>query len=515
MRQANLLILNTIVSYLSLAIKIIAGLLTIRFLLAEMGAENYGIYSTLAASSALLSVVQSGVADGARRHMSIEVGTGDTVALAGVFNSTLVLLACSAIGILVLGFSATDFVLSVIEVSPDRLPACRFAYYCSVLSLASISAAIPWQAFLSSRQQISFLSAISTAQALLTLLGVGLLPIVPGDPIAVYSALVLAVYALTSTAVCVYCMYGNPPSRPSWSAVDGRKMLSIVKFGGWIVFESVAIALREKGSLVLLTSSFGPVTTAAYDIALRLGNQFTSLAMTVANAVAPALTNAEGRGDTRFAIRLGDVLSRYSAHITCAFLVPFLLETSVILEWVIGASTSEMVVFSRIVMVSRFVGVLSWGDGIVAKSRNRIALLSLGLTLPFFLAFGFCVFAYRLGNSQKILLPVAMLFVTALGSFWFRPWHVRRQSGLAWRTFFDDVILNVLKSNLPAILVAVALHFCFPTGVFRLIVVVFGYSFTAAVFVWKFGISGMERDRFSDLIRIGMRRMSFLFDKVC
>lgn len=504
MKQANLLVLNTLISYSGFLFNAIAGILLIRFLLATLGTNDYGIYTALAASSALLAVIQAAVSDGARRHMSIEVGSGDAKALASVFNCTILLMLSAAVVVLVVGFLAADSVIAVVNVPAERMPACRFAYTASVISIAASACVVPWQAFLTSRQQLGLISIVSTIQPIATIFGLGLMNFLDGDPIAVFSGIVLSITVASGLAKVIYCIYKNPLSIPNLASIRWSDMRSITQFGGWIMFEICAVAMREKGSLLLMAAYFGPALTTAYDVALRLGNRFASLSGSLTSAVAPAITNAEGRGETAMAITLGDVLSRYSAYLGICFLVPFLLETETVLSLLIGISSPELVLFARIVMVGRFIGNLSWGDGIVAKSQNRIAVISIGLTLPFSIAFPIVWGIFHYGWQSSVVLPIAMLAVTAWGSIWFRPWYIRKLNGLKWGTFYKDVIIRVLLPIVVATFATLVPWLSLPTGLFRLMTVGLLFNAVAMATIWNWGIEAKERDRLKKLVSSGI-----------
>lgn len=513
MRQSSLLILNTCISYASFVVKVIAGILLIRFLLDVLGEDDYGIYSALAASSALLAVLQAAVADGARRHMSIEVGTGNRQALTSVFNCTLLLMLFAAVLIIAIGLAIGDSVVAVVNVPAERFAACKTAYAFSVVSMAILAVTIPWQAFLTSKQQLGVLSTLAMIQPFLIIAGIVLMRFIPGDVIAVYAAISLAVLSFTCITTVAYCLVQHPESRPKPTSVRWSDMRSIVQFGSWIVFESLSVAMREKGSLLLLAAFFGHGATAAYDIALRLGSQFASLVSSLSRAIAPALTNAEGRGDTKFAISLGDVLSRYAGYISGGFLIPFLLETEAILNLLIGTSSSEMVLFARLIVLTRFIGTLSWGDGIVAKSQNRIAVISLGLTLPFIVVTLLVWAAFALGYSQNTILPLSMLAVTALGGIWFRPWYIRKLNSMKWNTFLHDVLMNIGKAMVPATIAAWLVFFFLPPSVSRLFAVIFVYNAISLTLIWQTGMSEIERSRMTDLVGTGIAKASAAFGK--
>lgn len=495
MRQATVLVINTLASYLGVVIQVVSGIVLIRVLLNVLGEESYGLFATLVAGGALVSFIQAGIADGARRHLSIEVGTGDREALASVFSCTVLLMTLAAVGVVFVGLAAANTVVSCCSVEQSRIPACYATYYFSIATLGITVFAVPWQAMLNANQQLVALTSLKTIRPLLAMLAALALYLFSGDRLVIYAAMMTSIVFVCQAGLVVYCVKKNPESIFRVGAIQMFRLKSIMVFGGWIVFENFAVALREKGSIIMLTAFFGPVATASYDVAQKLGNQLMLAGSTISGVVSPALTNAEGRGESELVFNLGNILSCYGSYGIALLAIPFMLETPYILELFVGTSNENMVMFARIIALTRMAGVVSWGDAAVAKSQNRIAVISVGLALPYFIGFPICYLLFRAGETSLALLPLMLLLMTAFGGLWFRPWYIRRINEKPWSSFLKDVLLKLLIALTPATLVAVLVHASMPEGFIRLVLVTLVFFLVAVPTIWKLGLSDLERDK--------------------
>ena len=451
------------------------------------------------ASGALASVIQSGIADGARRHISIEVGAANRGGLISAFNSTILLMMFSACAVVAVAASATDAVIRCCQVEEARIQTCVTTYYLSIGMIATTVLVTPWQAMLSAKQQLVAVSVLSTLKSVLTALAAGGLYLASGERLVIYASAMLIATLFCDGVMVGYCMWKNPESIPRPASIRWRYLRSITVFGGWIAFETTALAFREKGSLLMLTAFFGPVVTASYDIAQKVGNQLLIVGQTIYSVVSPALTNAEGRGETQQVFRLCNLLSCYACYLVSFILIPFIIETRFALELVFGTQTDDMVLFARVVAITRFIGLISWGDAAVAKAQNRIAVISVCLFSPFVVAFIVNYLLFTSGHLHPAILPYSMFLATSVGSVWFRPWYIRVRNGMGWFVYARDVLVKVLVCVGPAAAVAYASHHLLAGGLARLVLVVFVYFAICAPAVWLFGLSDTERVRFSSI----------------
>ena len=120
MRQSNLLIFNTVVTYMRMAMTIVITLVVTRLLLRILGSADYGLLMLFGATGLLLDIVSQALTASAQRHLAYELGRGDNQRLRDVFNTTLGIFLATGVLIVAVGTALAPLVLSVLNIPPGR-----------------------------------------------------------------------------------------------------------------------------------------------------------------------------------------------------------------------------------------------------------------------------------------------------------------------------------------------------------------------------------------------------------
>ena len=91
------IVVNSLVMYLRLAVTAVAGLLTTRYALQALGANDFGIFSVVGGVVSLITVVNAIMVSTSSRFISVAVGRGDDSATNRIFNVCLMLHAAIAL----------------------------------------------------------------------------------------------------------------------------------------------------------------------------------------------------------------------------------------------------------------------------------------------------------------------------------------------------------------------------------------------------------------------------------
>jgi O-antigen/teichoic acid export membrane protein len=506
MKQSTRLALNTAATYVRMVLTAVITLVIVRLLFRAFGIENYGVYVALTASRTLLMVIQSALVAGSQRHLAYEIGRGTPERVLAVYNATLMVFALSALAVLLVGIALTGSILSVLTISAEQMTAARWTYFLSLLNLCGNIANTPLRAVLQARQSIVALSVIDLLDRVARLVAVFFLGFLPWSPMVSYMALNVLVTAMTFSSLHIYCRAMYAECRFAPGSLHRADFVGIGSFSVWVVFERLATGLREQGSVIALNSFFGPAVNAAYDVALRLGNQLAHLSGGLTNAIAPAMTAHEGGGNFAMVERLGNVGGRYSIYAASLPVVPVVLETDTFLRlWLVDVP-EQATLFVQLVMIARFVGVLSWGDAMIAQAKGRIAVLSVALSLPFYLSFLAVIAWFALGGMQPMALPLMMLLTTAVLSVWYRPWYVRRMLGSNWAGYLREVLWRTMSAIVPATCVAAAVRLSMPESLVRMMAVIATYGLCLLAAVWFWGVERWERSILERLARDALSR---------
>lgn len=494
-RQANRLILNTFATYGRMLLTIGLGLATIRLLFEALGETGYGVFTATNATGAVLAVLQASLVTSAQRNLAFDLGQGDVEQQRRTFSSTLALFAISAVGVLAVSLAVGPGLLSLLTIPDDLRPAAFWVYCLAILNIVLTVSITPYNAVLSARQEIVWMTISQVLMRVLLLAAVWPLFVVEalGDRLLIYAAAQVLI-TVVGGILPWWIARRFPEARFSLSQVRRRDIRRVGSFAGWTMFERLATTFREQGSVAVINIFFGPSVNAAYSIALQVAGYVIALPSALANVIAPALTTRRSLGDSIWSERLRWIGSRYAVYMSMLLLVPIALEVDTILRLWIPDHPPLASSFCVLVMLARLAGMFSWGDGMAAQAVGRIRHLSLALSVPLLIAFGLVALAYRLGwSNNPLLMPTVMVVMTTAMTL-YRPMVVSRLMGTPWSAYVRHVLLKVSLALAPAVLVAVGLHLMLEPGVVRLMLVTLGYSVVQIACIWFFGSDAWERE---------------------
>jgi hypothetical protein len=125
---------------------------------------------------------------------------------------------------------------------------------------------------------MGLVAAGEVLRSLLNLGCVGLLFVVDGDPLVVYSAGHFASTLLRAVGTAAVGAIRFPEMRIRPSAVRVAELRRVASFTGWTALIRIGAPLHAQAALVLIGMAFSPVVTAAYGIAMRVRDYHAHLA---------------------------------------------------------------------------------------------------------------------------------------------------------------------------------------------------------------------------------------------
>jgi hypothetical protein len=87
MNRGERVFVNTLALYLRMVVSVVPMLLASRFILATLGASDYGVYGVVGGIVGFMGFLNSAMASGSQRHLAFELGRGDTRQVERVFSA--------------------------------------------------------------------------------------------------------------------------------------------------------------------------------------------------------------------------------------------------------------------------------------------------------------------------------------------------------------------------------------------------------------------------------------------
>lgn len=508
MRQSTLLAVNTLAVYVRMALTVPMGILLVRFAYGGLGEVDFGLWSAIGASTALIAVVTTSLTNSGQRHLAFAIGTGDTQQIGQVFRTVLAVFWTMGIAVLVAGLLLTPLVLAGLSIPDDRMFAAKIVYLLLLANLAVQAASTPYRAILSSHQMITVVATAEFVQSVLSFANAWGLRFYTSDKLITYACVEMVAVALTAIYLVANTLYRLPAARCYPSGVRRGDVVEVGVFAFWSFLGNMASTLRSQGAVVLVNSLFGPIATSAIALAVRAHAFLYRAAQSLNVSIAPALATHAGRNNTAAVLQLMSLGCKLPFIAAAVLFTPFVLETDYLLElWQSRPVPAETAIHTRWLCAMAVVGVMTWGHQLALEAENKLGRLTAWLlaTIVAFLFLALLGCRYLAWPAWSV--SMIMCLSTIVVSWWVRPWIVAQVLQVPLKQLWMTSLVPSMVAFLPAFAIAYAFHMALPAGAWRLAVVFATFIVALVPLAWYLSFNSTERVAFADIFRRGYTKL--------
>jgi O-antigen/teichoic acid export membrane protein len=487
------IILNTVATYIRSVIAVGLGLFSSRWVLAGLGASDYGLFAVVGSIITFITFLNGVMAGSASRHFAFALGRGDSDEVNKWFNTSLSIHLILPVVLISIGWPIGEYCIrQVLTIPPARILACLWVFRLSLIVAFIGMVSIPYTAMFSAKQHIAELAAWGTLQSVMSFALAYILTTVSGDRLLFYAGYGVAIGGLFQFVQVMRARHLFSECRLRYSRwFDSRRFREIFSFASWNLIGTFGATLRDQGSAILLNTHFGPRVNAAFGIATQVSNQTSQLGVAMTQAFSPEVTASEGRGDRARMLSLAQQASKFGTILVLLFAIPLMVEMDYVLKiWLIEPPLYTAL-FCKLILATFVLDRLSAGYMLASHAYGKIAAYqaSLGtclvLTLP--LAWVFLKFGAP-PTSVGIAFVVTMAGVSLGRVFW-----ARRYLGVPIRRWLGEVALPSGTVTLAALLAVMGPHWLLSPSFPRLVLVSVAGIVTIVFTAWFLALDGKER----------------------
>lgn len=508
MRQSNLLLLNTAAVYLRAVLTVPMGLLVVRFAYRELGEVDFGLWTTLGATTAVMSVVTGSLIISAQRHLAYEIGAGDPARVRSVFQTLLATFFVCTVGLLLAGGLLAPAVLDWLTIPKERADAAWWVLHLSLATLAVNAALTPYRALLNAHQAITALSTAELLLSFLTLASAWSLQYTESDKLVIYVALQLLATLFCGLYVVVIAFRSYPVSHSLPYLQSRKEMADIGRFAAWSFLSNMSNVLRVQGAVVAVNVLFGPVANSAIALGGQAQSYLIQAGYSFNRAIGPALTTQAGRRNKELVSQLMNFGCKLPTLAVSLLYVPLVLETETVLRlWQEREVPTDTATHTRWLATMALLGTMTWGHHLVLEAENRIgpvARVTLGTVVA---ALGVSWVGCAYLNWPAWSFSVLVCLATGVSSLLVRPWFVAVTTGQSsWEVIRSSAFpcFVALSPGLLTSLVVVAL---WEEGPWRLLAVTVLNGAVTLALAWRLAFNDTERRLLFDLAHAVLHRI--------
>jgi O-antigen/teichoic acid export membrane protein len=500
---------NTGILYLRMAITVFISLYSTRLVLDALGVADFGLFNVVAGVITMLGFLNSSMAAATQRFMSFAQGAGDLEQVKRIFNmSTILHIGIAVLMVLILEIAGYFFLNEILIIAPDRLEVAKIIYHFMVVSTFFTMLSVPYEAVITSHENMLFYAILGIIEALLKL-GIALyLSYSAFDHLIAYGFLmaVLSIFLLILRRI--YCHRYYVECELNFRKYYEKKLLKeISSFAGWYFFGVSAGMLSNYGQGIVINMFFGTVINAAQGIASQVSGQLSALAGTMQKALNPMMDKSEGSGDRALLLRVTMTGSKVSFFLLLVMYIPFLLEMPYLLNVWLTKLPTYVIIFCQLLLARCLIEqlVTPLFSLIIAVGKIKKFQIITSICNLFPLIFSYIFFKMQYPPATLYLIFLINSVLIAIITIYF----AKINCGLSIIEFMKNVIVRSVIVFFTTFFVAFLPVFLLEQGILRLTIVTVISTFVLVFMVWKVGLDVDEKINLKKMISSIIAKISF------
>ena len=479
--------------YVRMFILMIVSLLTARIVLNALGAEDRGVYETVASFVSMMALLSNALSTAISRFLTVQIGKGDTDSLKQVFATAKGLLWVIALLIVLVAEPLGIWYIDQVMNLPDgRTAAAQWVFQFSLLTFVVNLLSIPYNASIFAHERMKIYAIIGVVEGLLKF-GVALsIMHASTDRLIFYGGLLLGVAFFVRSLYVLYCRQQFQESRVK-SQLYKEHLGAMVSFAGWNgLAQSIAI-LNAQGVTQLLNVFFGVVFNTMRGLALNVENMIKQFISNVLTAINPQITKSYASGDRTYSAQLACKGSKYAFLIGFTLALPFFFEAQPLLELWLGKRfiPEGTDLFTKLGLVCMVLDIALNPISRYGQAAGRIKAFYLMYSVVTVLVFPITWILFKSGYPATTLYFVFLadyllldILKVAVGS---------RVYGFPAGLFVKETLLRVLPVMLLSLAVTYGIYLAIPEGIWQLIGVLTGGTLCVGLSAFAFALTPGER----------------------
>lgn len=452
MRASTRVAVNTSVQYVRTFVSVIITLYTSRVVLANLGIEDYGIYSLIGGVVALLSFIQNNLSRTTQRYLSYYQGKEDNKMLIKIFNNSLCTQLGISIGLCGILAAITNPVFACINIPVEKIESAKWVYWLMVGSLFMNMQSTPYLAALIARENIVYSSVVQIVDAVLKIPIALSLIWISENKLEWYSAMSFLVIALNYFFYYIYCRVRYDECKHfSFNSFDWGLSKEMLSFMGWSVYGTGCVIGRTQGTAILLNKYFGTSINAAFGISNQVSGQINFLANALTTAINPQIIKAEGAGDRKKMFRLSEISCKFSFLLMSMISIPIVIYMPTILKLWLGKVPEYSSMFCSFIVIANQIDLMTLNLNTTNQAIGNVKVYSICINTIKILTLPVMLIVLKMGLGPKDVMIVYLVFeiICAVTRLIF----LRISVGLSIKNYFYNVFLPIVPPLITNIIV--------------------------------------------------------------
>lgn len=421
---------NALLLYVRTFVVLCISLYISRLVLETLGAVNVGIYNVVGGIVTLMAFFQTALIKSTGRFITYDLGAETTTEQRRrTFAACLGIHVWIALILVLLGETVGLWIFHNYTVIPlDRLVAAKIIYQLALFTFSIQMLSVPYSAAIIAHEKMSVYAVISIVEAVLRLVGVMIIPFIPGDALILYG-IVVALVALVSIAMNMGYVLGKMQeyrTGPSWEKELSTRILA---FSGWTMLGSATNTGTQQGVALLFNNFVSLIANAALGFANQVNAALAQFVNSFTTAFNPQVIKLCAAQDYDALHRLMTMASKISFLLAYIMALPLIVNMDYLLHLWLGNVPQYTTEFCQLILICTVIDATTsvYNTAITATGqiRNYQIAISLSFTLDLLFAYLLLkaqihpalVFGSRILTRGLINMGIGLYFTRSLIAF--------------------------------------------------------------------------------------------------
>lgn len=491
---------NTVYLYFRMMVTVLVSLYTSRVILKTLGVSDFGVYNVMGGIIGMLGYVNSLLAGGTSRFLTIGLGKNDMPKLKLIFSTSFTLCVASAILIMLLGETiGLWFVNTQLNIDPARMEAANWVYQCALLSSALIVIQTVFTASIISHEKMSIYAYMSILDVVFKLGIVFMLLWFDFDKLKLYALLMFVVNAIVFIIYYLYCKVNFEEIKTTLS-LNKELFKEMFSYSSWNMIGGFSGVLNNYGINILLNIYFGTIVNASRGVALQVNNLVQQFYSNFQMASQPKIMKYYAQGKIEDMSHLIVNNSKYCSLILLCPIIPIFIYIDQLLYIWLGQVPEYSSSFVRITLIYTFLCSIDAPVGMGIHAVGRMKLPNCTTAIVNFLNFPIVYIVMKLGANPIIsygftltALPINICIDLLI---------LRKYTGFSVKTFIRKALIPIIYITAVGALVPIIISFQLPNSVIWTILKCIVSAIYIAIVIFWLGLSKNMRNKILIKIKV-------------
>lgn len=436
--------INSIILYAKLLITAIAGLLTTRFALKALGADDFGLFSVVGGVISFIAIVNTIMISTSNRFMATAIGKGDERLINDTFNVNVVIHVVIAIITLAVAYPLGDwYILNHINYDGD-INLVMAVYHITIIGSVISFIGVPYNGLLIAKERFLVFSSTEIIASIIKVVVSYLLIHNFTDKLSVYSWTICVTTAFPTFVFIVYCRRLFPKIVALKLVKTRAPYREVLSFSVWVGYGAIATVGKSQGAALIVNKFFNTAMNTALGLANSVNSIILTFASNISRSISPQIVKSYAAGNMERSEQLVVMASKFSFLVLLFVSSPFLVAPEWIFSLWLGTVPDYVVIFSKLIIIDALIGVFNAGIPDLIFASGNIKWYQIIVNTVFLLSVVAAFFVLRSGAPAYYLQITYIAFSLVI--------LVLRQIVLSKVVKFNNWIL-IKKSYIPCIIV--------------------------------------------------------------